>query len=90
MIVFVVLLLASEKWTCQFQLPLLIVQERWQFFLTQNVHHFPSLYFLMPLVSSKVYFHWQRTMTVARQNEGRYTIEIRKRYMSKLSENNAS
>jgi hypothetical protein len=33
MMVVVALLLASEKWTCQFQLPLLILQERWQFFL---------------------------------------------------------
>jgi hypothetical protein len=39
---------------------------------------------------SKFYFHWQRSMTVARQSEGRNTKEIRKRYMSKLSEKNAS
>jgi len=46
--------------------------------------------FSHPLGISKFYFNWQRTMTVARQSEGRYTKEIRKRYMSKLSKKNAS
>jgi len=41
------------------------------------------------LCISKLYLHWQRTMTVARQSEGQYTKEIRKRYMSKIFEKNA-
>ena len=39
---------------------------------------------------SKFYIHWQRTMTVARQGEGRYTKETRKRHLGKLFEKNAN
>jgi hypothetical protein len=42
------------------------------------------------LCISKLYLHWQRTMSVARQSEGQYTKEIRKRYMRKLFEKNAN
>jgi hypothetical protein len=90
MIVIVVLLLASEKADTSVSNSTAYTAREKAVFPDIKCLPLSLTVFSCALCISKFYFHWHRTMTVARQSYKQYTKEIRKRYMSKLFEKNAN
>lgn len=79
MIVVVVLLLASEKVDITVSTSIAYTAREMAVFPDIKCLPLTLTVFSHALCISKLYLHWQRSMTVARQSEGQYTKEIRKR-----------